>query len=605
MNQSQRKFRFIFRYVYGLLGMVSVAAIAVIVSFYIAQKVDREARDHVTFFHIESTVIADRLLRENQSLLRILGYEIPDIAELAPIGSENIQRGPDASGTLQMIATRIQELKSLDAQYGEEEFAATLERLDDRFETVRQSVQRGDLPAASRRAILSFDLTIRQLHRQHAISAENMYLATESFIARITPYMVIVAVILIAAGAVSWLTMRLLHQSIMREVKTEQALAESVERMHHLQKLESLGRLVGGVAHDFNNLLTAILGQTGLLLDRSTDERTRHGLNEIREAGQQAASLTRQLLNFSRPQAAEILVVDVNELVRSIEGILTRLIGEDVALSIGYGDEMEPVELDPRQLQQVIINLVVNARDAMPDGGQLSIATETITVGESGNGFADVPPGNYTRISVADSGIGMDRETLEHIFEPYFTTKAMGRGTGLGLSTVYGVVNAAGGHVNVTSEPGVGSRFEVLLPVSVRPVSDTAGDQVPAAALGGEETVLVVEDEDKIREFLKEGLESLGYRVLDAANATEGIEACAWSRGRVDVILSDVILPGKNGAEFIIEARKLQPEATSILMSGYTDDVLQRTGIDSSEVPLLYKPFEIADVAGLIREQRS
>ena len=605
MIRLPEEYRFIFRYVFGLMGLVSVAAIAVIVSFYFAQKVDREAHDRVTYFHVESTVIADRLHNENQSLLRLLGYDIPDHSELAPGETQTIQYGPDSQGTLQMIATRIDELQELDGQYGETEFAATLDRLEDRFQAVKNSILRADTPEMIRRAILAFDLAVEQLDRQHAIAAETTHPDTASVITRMTPYLAIVATILLVAGTVSWVTMRLLRNSISRQVETEHSLAESIERMHHLEKLESLGRLVGGVTHDFNNLLTAILGQAGLLLDRATDERTRHGLAEIQEAGEQAAALTRQLLNFSRPQSAEILVVDVNELIRSIEGILTRLIGEDVELKIDYGDGLDPVELNPRQLQQVIINFVVNARDAMPNGGRLSIATEAVIVGASREESGNVPAGRYTVITVTDTGVGMDNDTLERMFEPYFTTKPMGRGTGLGLSTVYGVVKAAGGYIDVTSRPGAGARFDVLLPGSTKPVTHLVFERTSGQDLGGDETVLVVEDEDKIRAFLLDGLELLGYRVLAAANATEGLEICDRSRGQIDVILADVILPGTSGAEFIVQARKLQPQVTAILMSGYTDDVLLRTGIEASDVPLLYKPFKIGEVASLIRERRN
>ena len=604
MNRPPEKYRFVFRYVFGLMTLVSIAAIAVIVSFYFAQRVDREAHDRFTYFHVESSVVADRLLRENQSLLRLLGYDIPDISELVPSDGRAGQSGPDAQGILQVIATRIDELKELDAQYGDTEFDATLARMEDRYRAVRYSILRADPPEATRRVVLSFGLAVEQFHRQHAVAAETTHPDTESVIARMTPYLVIVGAILLAAGTVSAVTMRLLRRSISRQVETEQSLQESVERMHHLQKLESLGRLVGGVTHDFNNLLTAILGQTGLLLDRSTDERTRHGLSEIREAGQQAAALTRQLLDFSRPQSAEILVVDVNQLIRSIEGILMRLIGEDVELNIDYGDDLDPVEADPQQLQQVIINLAVNARDAMPNGGRLTIATETVTLKVTRYGSTEVPAGRYTRISVTDTGVGMDKETLERIFEPYFTTKTMGRGTGLGLSTVYGVVTAAGGYIDVTSNPGAGARFDALFPSSTKPVTHLVFERPSGTGLGGDETILVVEDEEKIRAFLQDGLESLGYRVLTAKSANEGIEICGESRGRIDVILADVILPGTNGADFIVEARKLQPHAAAILMSGYTDDVLVRTGVETSEIPLLNKPFEIGELASLIRQRR-
>lgn len=604
MSQPAKKYRYIFRYVFGLMGLISLAALAVIVSFYYVQSANREAHDRVTFFYHESTLLADRVRRENQLLLRLLGFDIPVTSEIAPAGSRSSSRGPDVRGTLQMISTRIDELQELDRKYGDTEFNATLNRIEDRFRAVEYGILRQDPAHLLRREILSFDLAVEQLYRQHAIAADTMHPDVDFVMSRITPHLLIVATILIAAGTVSWVTMRLLRKSISRQAEAEHSLAESVERMHHLEKLESLGRLVGGVSHDFNNLLTAILGQTGLLLDRPTDGRTRHGLVQIREAGEQAASLTRQLLNFSRPQSAQILVVDVNELIRKIEAILMRVIGEHIELRVTYGQDLDPVELDPGQLQQVIVNLAVNARDAMPDGGQLTIATEGVTVRPSHGASTKVPAGRYTKIIVTDTGVGMGKKTLERIFEPYFTTKAMGRGTGLGLSTVYGVVKAAGGHIDVTSHPGTGTRFEALLPGSTKDVSYWTSEEVSGRDIGGDETILVVEDQEEVRAFLQEGLKLLGYRVLVAANATEGIDICDENREQIDVILADVVLPGESGAEFIVEARRLRPNVTTILMSGYTDDVLLRSGIKASDVPLIHKPFGIAEVAALIRERR-
>lgn len=605
MSRPPQKYRYIFRYVFGFMGFLLLASLAVIVSFYFVQSADREAHDRVTYFHLESSVLAERLRRENQSLLRLLGFDIPDTSEIVPAGNQGARQGPDSRGILQKIATRIDELRELDRQYGGAEFDATLDRIENRFRAVEYVILRHDPADMARRAILSFDLAVEQLYRQHSIAADTTHPDVDAVISQMTPYLFIVATMLLAAGSVSWLTMRLLRKSIVRQAEAEHSLAESVERMHHLEKLESLGRLVGGVSHDFNNLLTAILGQAGLLLDKPTDERTRYGLVQIREAGQQAASLTRQLLNFSRPQSAEILVVDVNELIRNIEVILTRVIGEDIEMRFDYGDDLDPVEVDPGQLQQVIINLAVNARDAMLEGGQLSIATGAVTVAASHDESVEMPAGRHTKISVVDTGVGMDRATRERIFEPYFTTKAMGRGTGLGLSTVYGVVKAAGGYIDVTSQPGSGSRFDVLLPGSTKEVSYSTSERVSGLALGGDETVLVVEDEDKIRAFLQEGLERLGYRVLVAADANEGIGICDGSHGQIDIILADVVLPGKSGTELIAEARKLQPQITTILMSGYTDDALLRTGIEESGSPFLYKPFDIDEVAGLIREHSS
>lgn len=502
-----------------------------------------------------------------------------------------------------MIDTNLGELRQLHRQHGIGEYAATLGRIEDRFRSIEYSIFRGDRADDSRRAILMFDLAVEQLYRQHSIAAETAYPDVGSVISRMTPYLSIVALILVVTGAMAWSAMRLLRQSIARQVEIEGSLKENTERMHHLEKLESLGRLVGGVAHDFNNLLTAILGQVGLLQDRQTDERTQEGLAQIQEAGRQAAALTRQLLDFGRPAAMEPQIVDLNELIGNTELLLTRIIGEDIEVQIDYANDLYPVKLDPGQLQQVIVNLVINARDAMQDGGRLSIVAKNVHLGSSAAEVASVRPGRYAKIAVSDTGIGMDDQIRQRVFEPYFTTKEMGRGTGLGLSTAYGIVKAAQGHIGISSRPGAGTDVEILLPKSTEAAPPLGGEPVSAGDLTGDETILVVEDEQQIRDFLRDGLESLGYRVLLAADAIEGFKLCDAGGGRIDVILADVILPGENGAELIARASALQPYAQAILMSGYTDEVLVRTGLDTSEVPLIHKPFEINDIARLIRER--
>lgn len=604
MSRPPEKYRFVFRYVFGLMGLAVLASLGVILSFYFAQKADRDVHERITFYHVESAALAARVRRNNLSLLRLLGYDIPDAAELAAAGGSGIRRGPDAQGVLRMISGGISGLRNLERQYGQTEYGATLTRISERFRAVEVSILAREPADLSRYAILSFDVAVEQLLRQHAIAAEITHPDVDGVIARMTPYAAIVAAILIVLGAVSWMTMRLLRISIARQAAAEISLAENTERMHHLEKLESLGRLVGGVTHDFNNLLTAILGQTGLLLDRPGDERTRYGLVQIREAGQQAAALTRQLLNFSRPQPTEVHVVDVNELIRSIEVIITRVIGTAIKLKIDYNDDVPPVELDPAQLQQVIVNLAVNARDAMPDGGTLSIATERATVEPSHDDSTEVPAAGYVKISVTDTGEGMDDETLGRIFEPYFTTKERGRGTGLGLSTVYGVVKGAGGYVDVMSRPGTGSRFEAIFPGSTKQVTYSASDEVPGLDVFGEEVILVVEDEQSVREFIRDGLEGLGYRVFVAAEAAEGLTLFEENLGQIQVILADAVLPGRSGVELIVEARTLKPNVTALLMTGYSDDHLARKGIDTTGMALIYKPFDIDEVASLIRQKR-
>ena len=601
MSRAPERYRYVFRYVFALMGLVALAAFAVIVSFYLSQREDREAHDRITFFHQEAIGLTERLHRENQSLLRHLGYDIPDVSEVVPADIRIIGFGPDARGTLQMIEANLGELHQLQEKDVNGEFAATLDRIDDRFRAVEYSILRGDPARESRSAILVFDLAIEQLYRQHLIATETGHPDVGSVIARMTPYLSIVTFILAATGLASWIAMHLLRKSIARQAEIEDALAKNTERMYHLERLESLGRLVGGIAHDFNNLLTAILGQAGLLQDKQPDERTQRGLAQIQEAGRQAAALTRQLLDFGRPAAAAVQVVDLNELLEDTESMLSRIIGEDIEMRIDCSEDIYPVSLDPGQLQQVIVNLVINARDAMPNGGLLSIATKNVHVESASDSITAVPVGRYAKITVSDTGTGMTEDVLQRVFEPYFTTKEMGQGTGLGLATAYGIINAAQGRIDVSSKPGAGTRFEILLPRSRAGQSQPAEKPVVVAGSSGNETILVVEDEQQIQTFLKDGLESLGYRVLLAGDAAEGLELCG--DGEIDIILADVILPGMNGAELLARARELQPHAKSVLMSGYTNDVLERTGVDDPTVPLVQKPFEIADIARVIRER--
>ena len=306
-----------------------------------------------------------------------------------------------------------------------------------------------------------------------------------SIMGRTTPYPAIILALLIAAGIIAWLTTRALRKAVERRADAEALLAEDIEKLHQLEKLESIRLLVGGAAHDFGNLLTAILGQAELLLQQATDENTRSGLTEISEAGQQAALLARQLLDHRPPQPAGLHVVDVNALIEDTEDLLTRVIGKNIDLAIDYGKNVAPVELDAARLQLVVVSLAANARDSMPDGGKLSITTETVAAGNPGDDSGGIYAGQYTRIRVSDTGVGMDEKTLEHIFEPFFKAQPMGRGTSFSLSTVGGILKGAGGHVDVRSDPGKGSRFDALLPASEKQPTISSLDSVSGAGNPG------------------------------------------------------------------------------------------------------------------------
>ena len=360
------------------------------------------------------------------------------------------------------------------------------------------------------------------------------------------------------------------------------------------QKMEAVGRLAGGVAHDFNNMLTAIKSYSQLLLqDVAADDARHKDIQEIDLAADRAARLTRQLLAFSRQQMLQPRVLDVNQTVSELEKMLQRLLLKDITLSTRLSPDLHAVRADAGQLEQVIVNLVVNARDAMPDGGRLTIRTQNVTIDAAaarvGWSF-EVRPGEYVLISVTDTGHGMDEATQSRIFEPFFTTKDRHKGTGLGLSTVYGIVKQSGGYIRVISEPGQGSAFEVYLPVADGS-APPAGQPARPAASGGSETVLVVEDDDGIRAVIKRILERAGHRVMEATNGAEALRICEASGDTIDLVLSDIAMPEMQGPDLARRIRERHPDMAMLLMSGYAESAAQQDGILGEGVEFLGKPF--------------
>jgi signal transduction histidine kinase/CheY-like chemotaxis protein len=375
------------------------------------------------------------------------------------------------------------------------------------------------------------------------------------------------------------------------------------ERILQSQRLESIGRLAGGVAHDFNNLLTAIRGYADLIGDRiGADEAGQADVEAVRHASDQAASLTRQLLAFSRNQELRPAIVDLNDVVRGVEPLLRRLLGERVTLVVRPVDGLWAVLVDPSQMESVIVNLAVNARDAMKDGGRLTIETANVDLDrEYARDHAEVVPGPYAMVAVSDTGAGIDDQTIAHIFEPFFTTKGLGKGTGLGLATVYGTVRQSGGHIWVYSEPGRGTTFKIYLP-RTEPADVTPDRAMPAALppRHGRETVLVVEDEAAVRELVVQALERRGYPVIVAASGEEALVAIAERGAEVGLLLTDVVMPGLGGLELIDEVRRHRAGIRFICMSGYTSlNVTQRPIPD--DVVFLEKPFTLARLDEVIR----
>jgi signal transduction histidine kinase len=368
------------------------------------------------------------------------------------------------------------------------------------------------------------------------------------------------------------------------------------------QKMEAVGRLAGGIAHDFNNLLTAILGTTGLLLESGTDARTRIDVEEIEQAAQRAAGLTRQLLVFSRQQVLEPRVLDLNAVVGDLQRMLGRLIAENIELRTELADEVGAVQADPGQLQQAIVNLVVNARDAMPNGGRVTIETANVDL-DPRQLEADTltRPGEYVMLAVHDTGVGMDAATKARLFEPFFTTKEPGRGTGLGLATVYSIVKQSGGYIWVYSEVGHGTTFKIYLPrVAGTPQRVIA--QTPAPLLGGSETVLVVEDQTEVRELTKRMLEGRGYTVLTAENGGHALQVAAQHAKRIDLLLTDVVMPGVNGRELAVQLAQQRRGIKVLFVSGYTGEAIRQHGLLELGAAFLQKPFTPDVLARKVRD---
>jgi PAS domain S-box-containing protein len=386
--------------------------------------------------------------------------------------------------------------------------------------------------------------------------------------------------------------------------QAEEALRNSEEQLRQAQKLEAVGQLAGGVAHDFNNILTVILGYSDILMKKTVEgDPNRSRIEEIKRAAERASSLTRQLLAFSRKQVLQPKPFDLNSLITDMSKMLGRLIGEDIDFAVVLTEDVAEVNADPGQIEQVLMNLVVNARDAMPNGGKITIES---AIAEIDSSYAmmhvGVQPGRYVTLVVSDNGMGMDAETKKHIFEPFFTTKEQGKGTGLGLSTVYGIIKQSGGNIWAYSEPGQGTTFKIYLPQVATVSVQGHFDAETARVAGGTETILLVEDESQIREMAFEFLSESGYRVLVASNGMEALTILNEASGPVHLILTDVIMPQMNGRELTECVASLRPETKVLYMSGYTNDAVVRHGVLDSGTSFIQKPFSPDALGRKVRE---
>lgn len=376
------------------------------------------------------------------------------------------------------------------------------------------------------------------------------------------------------------------------------------EQLHHSQKMEALGRLAGGMAHDFNNCLTAIIGFSEIsMMEMEPGGHFYQNLETIHESALKAAGLTRQLLAFSRKQIVEPSILDINRLITNLCKMLKRLIGEDIELIIDCDQDLGNIKADPTQIEQTLINLSINARDAMPEGGRLTLRASNIELTDEYKCGCDyIVPGEYLLLTVEDNGTGISKEVKEHIFEPFFTTKKEGKGTGLGLATVYGIVSQSGGYISCFSEPGIGTLFNIYFPrVYEKTISD---DTVPSRTehLHGSETILVVEDEETVRASAVTLLKKHGYKVFEACNGHDALSACRGRSGNIDLILTDIIMPLMNGEEFVKRLRETKECPKVIYMSGYTNDYLGHHGVLSETDCFISKPFTSTGLLSKIRE---
>lgn len=393
-------------------------------------------------------------------------------------------------------------------------------------------------------------------------------------------------------------------EDITERKRAEEARARLEAQLRQSQKMESIGRLAGGIAHDFNNLLTVIVGYSGLMYDQiPAGNPLLENLDQIRSASKRAEALTRQLLAFSRKQILSPTRLDLNNLVSNLRKMLERLIGEDISLITTLQPNLWPITADPGQIEQVIMNLVVNARDAMPTGGTLTLETHNTQLDENYTKIhLEAPQGPCVMLVVADTGQGMDEQTQAHIFEPFFTTKEPGKGTGLGLATVYGIVKQSGGEIIVNSKPGRGATFEIYLPAGNTSSAEPVVSSIQPIARGGSETILLVEDDEMVNMLVQRTLQSRGYTLLKARRGDEALLIAGQHEGTIDLLLTDVVMPQMSGREVAERLKALRPQLKVLFISGYTDDTMVKHGLLTAEIEFLLKPFSPNVLASKVRE---
>jgi PAS domain S-box-containing protein len=548
----------------------------------------------------------------------------------------------DFQGVIEFFSQRIeppsQELLAMMAAIGSQigqfiekrQMADALDKEREFFKAVLENAQDGIVACDSKGALTFFNRAAREFHgkAKQPLPAENwnpeldlyqvdgktrlakqeipLYRAFQGEVVRdveivISPAEGVARTMQTTARAITDASGNRLGAVVVMHDVTERNLLE--QQLRQSQKMDAFGQLAGGIAHDFNNLLTIISGYSELVLTAlPAGDRNRDPVWQIHQAGERAALLTRQLLTFSRKQLVQPKILDLNAVVANTEKMLGRLIGEDIALKAVVASGLSPVRADPGQIEQVIMNLVVNARDAMPLGGSITIETANIDLDASyGKTHAEVEPGHYVMLAVSDTGCGMSEEIMKHAFEPFFTTKEVGQGTGIGLAIVFGIVREAGGHIWLYSEVGRGTTFKIYLPAVEADAASTQSSETITPALNGFETILIVEDEEAVRRMTRFSLLANGYAVLEATDVNNAITICKDHPEIIHLLISDVVMPGMGGRQLAGLLTDMRPNMRVLFVSGYTDDAVVRHGVLEAEVAFLQKPFSMESLCRKVR----